>query len=113
MEQFSSIGWFQFTLGRVSKKWASALQLLHRTWSDYVTPTHTISLLINHLRQFLAAMWNHPNTIVHGATVEEQASRVITSLLIYRASSAITNKTFKITPTMFSLAINTFLPFAL
>jgi hypothetical protein len=79
-EQFTSIGWFKFTLGRVSKKWASAVQLLNRTQVEHINPMHTISLMINHIWQFLAAMWNHRNTIVHGVTVEEQTSHVINTL---------------------------------
>jgi hypothetical protein len=66
-EQFHSIWWFQFTLGRVSTHWSAAVALYR--WSHPETADPTIR-----------EMWLHRNSIVHGATVEENAARIITDL---------------------------------
>lgn len=73
--------WYRYGLGRVSKKRASAIQLFKQTQPGHSNPKYTISLMINHIWQFLTAMWTHRNTIVHGATV--QRNRLLVSFIPY------------------------------
>jgi hypothetical protein len=78
-EQYHSIGWFHFVLGRVSNKWTAAIAL-YRQSNAFAAPYYAISLLIDHLRTFTKAMWQHCNALILGATVEENAARVLSDL---------------------------------
>jgi hypothetical protein len=58
-EQYHSIGWFQFTLGRVSKLWLAAITHHRCIHPDTPDPSYVISLVITNLWLFLKDMWNH------------------------------------------------------
>jgi len=60
--------------------WAAAVA--HYTLPDRhpCTQLHWTSLLVSALWQFSKAFWGHRNEVVHGATIEEQAQRMIASL---------------------------------
>jgi hypothetical protein len=79
-EQFTFIGWYHLCLGRISKKWALAVQ-------HYVPPRahtdgslHWASIFIKALWKYSKALWAFRNEIVHGATVEEQVNRQLDTL---------------------------------
>jgi hypothetical protein len=79
-EQFTFIGWYHLCLGRISKKWALAVQ-------HYVPPRahtdgslHWASIFIKALWKYSKAIWAFRNEIVHGATVEEQVNRQLDTL---------------------------------
>jgi hypothetical protein len=77
--QYNTIGWYQFCLGRISKRWEAAVQaclppaakLNGQQWG---------SLLITALWQFTRSMWRHRNELVHGADAAANAQRILTSL---------------------------------
>jgi len=78
-EQFREIGWYQFCLGRISMKWASAVHQYNRTlYPD--TGLHWSSLLISALWKYSRTLWRFRNGIIHGATVAEQANKQIEQL---------------------------------
>ena len=79
-EQYHSIGWFQFTLGRVSKLWLAAITHHRCIHPDTPAPSFVISLVITNLWLFLKDMWNHWNGIVHGITVEDTTTCILTNL---------------------------------
>jgi len=79
-KQYHTIGWYHLCLGRVSWKWSKAV--LQYTLPDRhpYTELHWTSILISALWQFSRAVWKFCNETVHGATVGEQARRMINSL---------------------------------
>jgi len=79
-EQFCNLGWYHFCLGRVSKKWAAAVIQFTLPDRHPYTPLHWTSLLISALWKYSKSLWAYRNTVVHGATIEEQAQRMISSL---------------------------------
>lgn len=79
-EQFYTIGWYHFCLGRVSKLWARAVTQYTKPDRHPYTPLHWSSLLVSSLWTYSKTVWKFRNEIVHGATVEEQARRMITGL---------------------------------
>jgi hypothetical protein len=68
-EQACRLSWFQFTLGRLSKKWSTELNLHAQHPAREVAPNYLVSVLIQHIWNFASSMWKHRNEIVHGATV--------------------------------------------
>jgi hypothetical protein len=73
-EQFHSIGWYQFCLGHISKKWAKAVAAYHRQATGRALDQECwSSKLIMCLWKFIKGMWQQRNQVVHGDTVEEQA----------------------------------------
>lgn len=72
--------WYHFCLGRVSKMWAAAVAQYTLPDRHPCTQLHWTSLLVSALWQFSKAFWGHRNEVVHGATIEEQAQRMIASL---------------------------------
>jgi len=79
-EQYHNIGWYHLCLGQVSRKWSkTVLQYMLPDQHPY-TELHWTSILISALWQLSRAVWKFCNETVHGATVEEQARRKITSL---------------------------------
>jgi hypothetical protein len=78
-DQYNTIGWFHFCLGRISKNWARAY-LAYRPRTDNNGGAQWSSQLITCLWNFTRKMWEHHNHIVHGATAAEAASREITHL---------------------------------
>jgi len=79
-EQFYSITWYQFCLGRLSKKWALALSEYTKISSPAPDPDFWASLLINQLWLFTLYMWRHRNQVVHGTTIEDQAQKLLDRL---------------------------------
>jgi hypothetical protein len=73
--QFYSIGWYQLCLRRICRKWRA---LLPPTQPH--NPLNWGSNLIYALRQFTKSIWDHGNTIVHGADAAESATRTLASL---------------------------------
>jgi hypothetical protein len=80
-EQFHSIGWFQFCLGRISKKWSQAVHMYVKqgTGKD-IDQAYWSSMLINIIWHFTKLMWKHRNQIVHGKTVEDQVAVILQQL---------------------------------
>jgi len=79
-EQLHSIGWYQLSLGRVSKYWLATFKYFHNQGSVHMDPEYWTSLFINYVWNFTKAMWQNRNLIVHGATSEEQAIRELEQL---------------------------------
>jgi hypothetical protein len=79
-EQLHSIGWYQLSLGRVSKYWTATIKYYRDQGSVHMDPEYWTSLLINYVWNFTRAMWKNRNQIVHGATSEEQAIRELEQL---------------------------------
>jgi hypothetical protein len=79
-EQTTDIGWYQMCLGRVSKKWASAVVQSSQPSPPRDGGLNWSSLFIAALWQFSRALWKRRNEEVHGATVEEQATRQLAQL---------------------------------
>jgi len=79
-EQLHSIGWYQLSLGRVSKYWLATFKYYHNQGSVHMDPEYWTSLFINYVWNFTKAMWQNRNLIVHGATSEEQAIRELEQL---------------------------------
>jgi len=78
-EQFSEIGSLHFNLGRISIKWASAVS----QYIDKPAPEMSqlwASVLIAALWRYSHSQWRYRNTVVHGASVKEQATRRILDL---------------------------------
>jgi len=79
-EQYQNIGWFHMCLGRVSKKWSKAvLQYTLPARLPY-TETHWTSILVSAAWQLSRSLWKFWNEVVHGATIEEQAQRILEKL---------------------------------
>jgi len=78
-DQYHTIGWFQFCLGQVSKLWHRAVQA-HLPKSQPYRPNHWGSNLVSALWIFIKGLWHHRNTIVHGASAEETAQRILSGL---------------------------------
>jgi hypothetical protein len=77
--QFHTIGWYQFCLGRISKSWHKAVQAI----LPPAQPHQRVewgSNLVYALWQFTKRMWNHRNAIVHGADAEETTQRILIGL---------------------------------
>ncbi len=79
-EQCRSLSWFQLCLGRVSKKWAMAVNLYVKQDNRTFDQDYWSSMLITILWRFTKRMWTNRNQIVHGSTVEEQAEVILTQL---------------------------------
>jgi len=79
-EQYHSISWFHFVLGRVRNKWTAAIALYRQSNPAFAAPNYAVSLLIDHLWTFTKAMWQHLNALVHGTTVEENTARALSNL---------------------------------
>jgi len=78
-DQYHTIGWFQFCLGRVSKLWHRAVQAQLPKSQPY-RPNQWGSNLVSALWIFTKGLWHHRNTIVHGASAEETAQRILSGL---------------------------------
>jgi hypothetical protein len=76
-EQFQTITWYQYCLGRISKKWAKAVALYS---SPSFNSSSWASFLIRYNWVFIRSMWKTRNQIVHGAKVEEQADVILRDL---------------------------------
>ena len=79
-EQFHEIGWYHMCLGRISKLWASALCQYKHPSPPLDGGLHWVSQSILALWQYSRDLWKFRNEIVHGATVEAQAARRISTL---------------------------------
>jgi hypothetical protein len=71
-EQFDQLSWFQFSLGRITTKWARAVQAYQpeRSTRDVV---YWAVQVIHYLWAFTRGIWKHPNNLVHDNTVEENS----------------------------------------
>ncbi len=82
-EQYQEIGWYNFTLGRVRKRWAQTIQAynkLKKSTGPQLIPEYWTSLLIHHLWTFIKQLWNHRNQIIHGSTGEGVVTRIMNNL---------------------------------
>lgn len=79
-EQYHSIGWLQLFLRRISKKWELAYthyrdiplsETYLNTWS---------TSFIHHVWTYTHSLWAHMNTILHGASAEENAAKILRDL---------------------------------
>jgi len=79
-EQYHSIGWLQLFLRRISKKWELAYthyrdiplsETYLNTWS---------TSFIHHIWTYTHSLWAHMNTILHGASAEENAAKTLRDL---------------------------------
>jgi hypothetical protein len=77
--QYNTIGWYQFCLGRISKKWEAAVQACLPPAAKF-NGQQWGSLLITALWQFTRTMWQHHNELVHGADAAANAQRILTGL---------------------------------
>jgi len=78
-DQYHTIGWYQFCLGRISKLWHRAVQAyLPRTQKHQPLPWG--SNLVTALWQFTKSLWMHRNNMVHGSSAEEAARRILIGL---------------------------------
>jgi hypothetical protein len=107
LEQFRDIGWYHLCLGRVSRKWAAAVMQYNSPSQHRYGGLNWSSLFITGLWQFTRALWTHRNEVVHGATVEEQATRQIAEL---RNRITTMYNRMKQTQLLFCLDIITYLP---
>jgi len=78
-DQFHTIGWLQFCLGRVSKSWSKAYQA-YKLDSFSGESLQSLSHLFTAFWTFTRKMWVHRNQIVHGATVEEAVLHTLSQL---------------------------------
>jgi len=78
-EQVRKIGWFQFCLGHVSTKWASAVSQYNAN-PDPQANLQWSSQLITILWHYSRSVWKYRNEKVHGSTVEEQAQHRLSQL---------------------------------
>jgi hypothetical protein len=79
-EQYHSIGWYHFTLGRISSKWDAAVRC-YRGQLDNLAMTNvwaTQAILL--MWQYMRSIWTHRNSVVHGKDSEEAASRLLQHL---------------------------------
>jgi hypothetical protein len=77
--QYHSIGWHQFCLGRISKKWHDAMKALLPPTQPYCR-LQWGSHLINALWQFTKSIWHHQNALVHGADAAASAQSILNGL---------------------------------
>jgi hypothetical protein len=77
--QFNSLGWYQFCLGRISKRWHAAVSACLPPGTSF-NSLQWGSLLISALWKFTKTLWIHRNGIVHGEDAEATASRILTGL---------------------------------
>jgi hypothetical protein len=74
-EQFQSIGWNQFLLGRLSSRWGRSVQRYMKS-TDPTYPKTWTAQVISFLWKFSRSLWAYRNTIVHGATDQEKAAKI-------------------------------------
>jgi len=74
-EQFREIGWGSMSLGRISRCWVSSVTQYSPTSSVHDTSLQWSSIFIAALWKFSRDLWKFRNEVVHGATIEEQATR--------------------------------------
>ncbi len=75
-EQYHKLSWFQFCMGRISKKWAAAA-------SDYLPSIDAplwSSLLVSILWGFTRTMWRKRNELIHQSTNTAETDGRILSL---------------------------------
>jgi hypothetical protein len=78
-DQYHTIGWYQFCLGCIGKRWHTAVQaLLPR--SQPHQQLQWGSDLVYALWQFTKSLWHHCNAIVHGASTKESAQCLLLGL---------------------------------
>jgi hypothetical protein len=78
-EQYQSIGWYNFLLGRISVCWGKAVAMYNKsTDPSYPTAWTTQTILL--VWKFSCSLWIYRNTIVHGATDQEVAAKIRASL---------------------------------
>jgi hypothetical protein len=75
-EKYSSLGWFQMCLGRLSVLWAQSAQRYDTTFH----PKHWASSVVQAMWLFTRAMWKHSNTIVHGDNMQAKSKLVLSEL---------------------------------
>jgi hypothetical protein len=78
-DQFHTIGWFQFSVGRVSTRWSKVYKGCHPE-SPPAEGEYWVALLIHTLWKFTKAMWDNRNQIIHGATSAEAASILLSTV---------------------------------
>jgi hypothetical protein len=74
-EQYCDLGWSSMCLRCISRRWASAVTQYSDASSVSDAGIQWSSLLIAALWKFSHALWQYRSTVVHGATVAEQAKQ--------------------------------------
>jgi len=76
-EQYNNIGWYQFCLGRPSKKWVAAIRQYSLDGKTRDFEEYWMSLLIAPLWRYYHPLWKNRNEQVHKTTVAAQASQMM------------------------------------
>lgn len=76
-EQVHEIGWYQLCLGRLSIKWSTAVHSYSKAAGHLINSTRWSSLAIQAIWQYIKALWQHWNELVHGSIIEEEANHIL------------------------------------
>lgn len=79
-EQFSTIGWYQFLLGRLSKKWETAITAYAPIAGSTPPIQQWSTQIILSMWHFIRSMWKNRNTIVHGTDAQHSAEIILQEL---------------------------------
>jgi hypothetical protein len=80
IEQYYSIGWYHFALGRISIKWDAAVRYYRKQQDNpYMTNVWATQAILL-IWQYTRSLWIHRNSIVHGKDNKEAASRILQNL---------------------------------
>jgi hypothetical protein len=81
VEQTTTLGWYQFLRGRISKKWGSAYKAYKVGNKQCSTNEDAwVKHLILSIWNYSISLWKFRNGLVHGTTLEEQHKKVLTTL---------------------------------
>ncbi len=81
-EQFHVLGWYQLSLGRISLKWAVAVEAYQQAENNLATGGLWSSLLIAALWKHIKNLWKHRNEIVHSSTTDATATIILKGLKV-------------------------------
>lgn len=76
-DQFQNIGWLHLLMGRLSRKWGAAVSLYGNKPNDSNFQTMWTAQAITSLWKYTRSIWGYRNTVVHGATDQEKADKII------------------------------------
>ncbi len=75
-EQFKSIGWDHFLMGRLSRWWGLAVALYNKQPNATLYQTSWTAQTVKFLWKYTRSQWAYRNTVVHGATDQEMADKI-------------------------------------